>query len=751
MVKSRKILLLFLTVMLIKIPFLSVYSAENEEHIENIIYKTNINTVTASVNVTANNKKRILVLSTYKNGCLQKIAADSKIVNGTEKLKVSIDKTDADEVAATVIDAFGGNLLTKKAVYGADSTSLEYIKVNGEAIEYDDETDEYWIQYSKEPVDIDFSVKDGTTQAIVSDYKVPGNAEIKVISSSKNIRNIILHLYRTEEDLIKLSGMKYKIGKTIYEVDGFSPDKKQYSIVLEDNVMGVTLLPQAVSDVSCTISNICVKTIDGISLGTMVGSSETAYQYTHNSRNNYIPIKNEKTTAYVTVKSEDKSTQYQFDFISKQPRLTSFEYVGAENDSPKPVFIGGSAVNNDYGTILSMDRRWAIGNISKALLGGSCFMLPASNKDSNWWNENTSGEYFNFTADTKGTVYVLSGNSISNSEYGSWTTGSNSASPPSGQSWLSVSKDWNDYSAEYFAYAIEHMDDYQRAQNPGIAETDEYSELNSAPIGNYAYRTFEAGEKVSIYHTGTKGQNATKAMVIIIWDGVLGAEEEEDKEPTTEPNPIEIIEDEDKVMSLVFDAETETTENVWRDNSGYHNDVNLYVDDNNKWTENGFMVTGGSEQSTKLPDAVNDAINSNVFTIQFELLELNPVSGKKCSILSSENENFEIYKSNTNAYVYFKWAGNTTALKMPKVTDTQMTGHLNTIVVDKNEEGTDQIKWYIDGTLIVSKSMNATDKTVDKVWLSTPNNTYDGNVVFRSLVVYKKALSLEEITGGSTE
>ena len=749
MVKMKKVLLLILAAAFVKIPFLSV-CAEGGEHIGNIVYKTNVNTVTASVEVTAENAKRILVLSAYKDGCLQKITADSKTVNGKETLTTSINKTDTDEIVATVVDSFGGKVLTRKAVYGTDSTSLEYIKVNGEALDYSDDTDEYFVQCEKEPVTIDIAVKDGTTKATVSDYKLPGNAEIEVVSSSGDKRNIILHLYKSDEDMYKLNGIKYKIGKDTYEIDGFVPNTKQYVIELPDNILGVTLLPETVGDVSCMISNSCVTSINGVSLGSMYSSGSDAYQYKHNARNNYIPIKNEKTTAYMTVSSGDKSTQYQFDFISKQPRLTSFEYVGAADDTYKPVFIGGSAVNNDYGTILSMDRMWAIGNISKALLGGSCFMLPASNKSGNWWNSHTSGEYFNFTADTKGTVYVLSGNQITNSEYSSWTKGSNTVEPPDGKSWITVAKDWNDYDAKYFASSIEHQNNYARAVNPGFAEYEgDDNMLYPVALSNYAFRTFEAGEKVSIYHTGKTGQNAAKSIVIIVWDG-LSAEEEEDPPIVIPPEPT--VEDKDKVMSLVFDSDTDTTKNIWNDTSGYNNNLTLYVDDNNKWTENGFMVSGGSAQASILPTAVCDAVNSNVFTLQFEISEINGVSGKKCSIFSSQNGDFEIYKSNSNDNVYFKWAGNTTSLRMPYVSATQMVGHLNTIVVDKNcEDETQRIKWYIDGTLVKSAKMNATDKTVDKVFLSNPDSSYEGSVAIRSLTVYKKALDSKDITGGSGE
>ncbi len=747
MIKFKKILSLAVTAALLQAQFSSVFAASN---IENIVYKTSGSNVTASVEVTADGQKRILVLSAYKDGCLKKITGDSKIVNGTETLTTSIDKSGTDEIIATVIDSFTGKPLTKKAVYGTNSTALEYIKVDGKAIAYDDATDEYWVQCATSNVSIDFSVMDATTKAKLSDYEVPGNAEISVVSSSGKKRNIVLHLYKSEGQLSKLVGMKYKIADDVYEVPDFNPSTNKYTVEVADNVQGVTLIPNAMGDVTCTIVNDIVSEINGVSLGNMYNTGAAAFKYEHSARYNYIPIKSEKTTAYVTVQSGDSKTQYQFDFIAKQPRLTSFEYVGAADDSYKPIFVSGSAVNNDGGTIFSMDRRWTLGNISKALLGGSCFMFPASNKDSQWWNSNTSGEYFNFTADTSGKVYVLSANSIENSEYEGWTKGTNSANPPDGKTWPSAAKDWNDYEAEYFGCLIENQDDFARAIDPGIAENDG-NDTMLYPVGlsNYAFKTFAAGEKVSIYHTGKTGQNGAKSIAIVVWDGVIGAPEEPKKEQEEEEIP-QVIEDENKLMSLYFDSFTDTTKSVWEDTSGYKNHITFTADDNNKWTTDGLLVTAASEKAIELPIGINTAINSNVFTIQFEIAELNSVEGKKCGILSSKDGEFDIYKSNSGDTVYFKWADNTTSVSMAKITAEQLVGHVNTIVVDKTEETEAQrIRWYVDGELISNKKMKTTNKTVEKMFLSSTNNTYAGSVVFKSLTIYKKALTLQEITGGS--
>ena len=108
-----------------------------------------------------------------------------------------------------------------------------------------------------------------------------------------------------------------------------------------------------------------------------------------------------------------------------------------------------------------------------------------------------------------------------------------------------------------------------RAINPGIAENDG-NESMAYPFAltNYAYRHFDAGEKVSIFHTGKTGQNAAKTIAIVVWDGIFAGQPEDD--PQTEPEQKEEeIEEAEQVINLVFDKNVDTTSNIWKDNSGY--------------------------------------------------------------------------------------------------------------------------------------------------------------------------------------
>ncbi|MBR0088908.1 MAG: hypothetical protein IJP94_03590, partial [Clostridia bacterium] len=128
------------------------------------------------------------------------------------------------------------------------------------------------------------------------------------------------------------------------------------------------------------------------------------------SGNYIIPIKNENAEAYFYYKDGSNNTvTYCFVFTAKQVRLAALTDNTASTLGGV-VYIGGGAANNDNGTVTDTTRRGkpstcrALGNISKALVGSSIFMMPAlENSDMS-----VDKTLFSFIADHGGTIYVLS-------------------------------------------------------------------------------------------------------------------------------------------------------------------------------------------------------------------------------------------------------------------------------------------------------------------------------------------------------
>ena len=689
----------------------------------NIRYSLENGLVTASVDVTAQGAERTLVLRSYKNGIMSEINADRKTVSGTETLSTTV-KSGVDTARACVLDA-AGNAISSDAAYGADTLSLKYIKVDGQIIsDYSDDVNVYDCKASKNSV-IEVVPQDGTTGVAFSDIKIPGTNTITVTSSRGYKRKIKLVLYEKAEDRAGLISLSYKIGDTVYPVS-LIPGETEYSIELPDNTMSVRLIPSAFGDISIKLYDEVVTSINDVSLGTMLQTASEGYTYGRNAVNGFVPIKGEKATANIFVVYNGEETKYTIKFKAKQPRLTEINYVGAEADGNKPMFIGGSAINNDNGTILGMDRRWSMANASSKLLGASMFMLPMTNRAAGqWWNDtdDAGGEYFNFKADTSGTVCILTGDTISNEYYADgWKKASGNVTLPDGKKWITVDKTWNDYDAEYFASALEYGNNNERAIDPGVSETteDAVTLQYNKTMNISAARHFEAGETVSIRHTGSKGVNACKMTVAVIWDGVTNTSMYETEESAQEEEP--------EVISPILPP-------ISGGNSDAVYSASFQNDDSAIIPQGGILLS----------DMVKSAVNSDAVTIQFELYSIDAASDSY--IMTSENGNFSLYKK-SNGPMYLKWVGLGLATKMPTVAAENAVGKTHTITV-KKVDGTYTIDWYLDGVL-ASEKTSTSEKTVDSISLGASKTS--GTVKLKKISIYNKILTSEEMTNtGNSE
>ncbi len=742
---------------------LAVFAAD-ETH---IVFTRDGNNVTATATVTADGEEKILVVTSYKNGLLEEIKTD----RGTGSTLSATVKAGVDEVVANVIDSFGGETFSSKAVYAADTINIRGIRVNGKEVPgFSDESNEYTLQCEEGAANIEVILEDSTTKVEITGNTSPGNAKVELTSSRGRKRVITLNLYDTEEKTYTLSNLTYMIGNEEYEIEGFNPDTLSYFVELPDNTMSVRLNPDTVGQVKTYVNDTWVSTIDEVALGSIVDVASNAYPYKRNSLNNLIPIKNEIATAEVVVSNgkegkNNKETTYTIEFTARQPRLTEFNLTGCVDDRIKPAFVGGSAVNNDNGTLPLSDRGWAVGNISESLLGGSAFMFVAENKNSGqWWYDNSSGEYFNFTADTPGRITILSANTFTNSsEYNNdgWS-GFSMIAPkiPVGENYRQIPKDWNNYAEcntedripEYFMSCVQYNAanaTSKRAQEPWINYTTEFDSLPSGGMGHGYTKAFEAGENVSVYHSGRKDGNSIMMMAVITWDDnavqhapdveteIVGGEEE-----LLPELPSLKISDPNLIIDVLFDENTDTTSNIWNDESGKDNHITL-DSGVGQWVQNGYKVESGTGK-IELPEAVTDTLNTNLCTIQFEISDIDIAEGCDSVGVFSITDNVFIYASDTDARLW--WA--TTALRRPRVPFEDITSGIHTITIDKENQ---TINWYIGTELVDSRTMNATDKTTEALSFGTDDTEYSGSVIFKSFKVYNRVLTEAEITGGEAE
>ena len=508
--------------------------ANGDGYAGSVLFTADGNTVTAEAVVSAKNKERTLYICSYGEGRLIEMAADKKVVSGEETLSASIKNT-CDKITAYVVDE-NGQMLIPEAVYGTDSTDLDYIEVNGKKLEeFDNAKDKY--DLSAASLEVRPVPCDGTTKT-ETEYKTePTQAVITVTSARGRKRVITVSAYKNEQEKTELVGLSYKYGDTVLEIDKDTLATREFQIDLPKNVMSVSLEPRAIGDVNIFVEDTPVTDLDGVHLGQYGDICNAAYPYQRYAVNNTIPIKNEIGKAIIKVSYGTLTNDYIITFVSRQPRLLELNYTGAEKDTNKPTFIGGSAVNNDNGTLNSPDRGWALTNVSKALSGGSCFMIQGQNeKDTkSWWQTSgRTGEYFNFKTEYPCTVYVLSANKLDSNTAqwndAGWTKVNNGDFPKEGNLEYGDNssdakrgdKTWNGYEdPEYFAGLLQYNSASSkeiRCIDPGVKKTEA---LNSMVFRCYRYiykNSFDAEEKISIYHTGRTDTLGCFMFIIVKWD-----------------------------------------------------------------------------------------------------------------------------------------------------------------------------------------------------------------------------------------
>lgn len=512
----------------------------------NIVTALSTQPIIAKVKITENttDKEPALIVCSYESGVLSGIWY-SKDLSNTDEISVPFTLTRVTEntvVEATVLESlYTLKSSSTSARLSEDSLELSVLKVGGDILEgYSDGTDSYKKLVSPNSLPkLEVIPKDSGTKVEISNVSsVPGIAGVSLTSPSGNQREIDILLYSDPAQLSKPSGISYKIGNVNYEVENFNPETTQYTVELPNNTFYVTVEPEVleVTDVSVKVLDVDHSTKKFGVIDYTAGSTlSTAYKTLFNPRpvvNNRIPIKNEETKALIYTGYDDETYTYTITFKSKQPRLTSFNMSAdvKEKDKYFPIFMGGAAANNDNGSAAGTDRAWTVTNIPDQLIGSSMFATMLRTNDSgqagnDWYETNTSGEYFNFKADTSGTLYIISSAKFANSEYtiensafaadGKWRLLSEVPSsyiPEGYTSWKDVPRTFGSYgNGVYFARVIQYQGQ-DRFENGALI-----GNIGSLVGSSYRYtyaRSFEAGEEVKVFHPG----NSSFGVIFVKWN-----------------------------------------------------------------------------------------------------------------------------------------------------------------------------------------------------------------------------------------
>lgn len=723
-------------------------------------------TARATIKNSGSTQNASLIIGEFENGVLKTASADSKLIQGGTEMTLLCSLTVKSSLSKITATGFTSFMVYTPVINTAhllsEETGLESITVDGVPIEdYSDGVNDYTI-LSEKYVKLDAVAKDGSSSVSISDYTVPGNAVITVKPQIGEERIINILILENEDDSHMLQGIKYMIGDKEYEVANFSKKQTSYKVNLPENTYLLTLRPETIVDsslVTCLVTDQYVASNtfgpNLIKYGEFSDTPTTSFKTARQSVDGVIPVKFGKVSTTITVKSGTGTTSYIVDFESTQPTLTELNYKGAAADARKPCFVSGGGLLNDNASIAMSDRRWSFANISKKLIGASYFTAPVDNKGSGyWWNDNTTGEYYNFTADTSGTAYLLSVKSVTNSEYEAdgWTRVSSNIEPamPAGISqWHFAAKNWNDYNESIYAANITQWANDTYRVNPEYlyaTNSDAITGANKSYTEFYLMvKHFKAGENVKIYHTGVKGSYGV-FTVAIRWD----KGDYPYKEPEPDPEP-EIT---DENMKLLFDYQNNTFKNIydkesliWKDLSGYGNDLKISIDENVYWSDEGLQVmTGEVNASDKLmiDDSVSQILNAETYSIMFEITDCEAEDGKEFPIFSSTDSNLRLYKPQATDAVRFKIPGANISSRQASAPIGDISGSVNVITVDKTGEQS-VVKWYINGVVVSEKSFTKNTTVISDVILGGSLVNDGGKVVYKKIAVYDKILSEEEI------
>ena len=664
----------------------------------------------------------------------------------TARTAVTIPKGAAESdytCKAYLWDSLTGSAAPRaESVFLDFDTGLNGITIGGALLDdYSDEVDSYSVQISEKNADIAVFPRSGGASVNYAEINVPGTSRIRISAGSKK-REITVNTFLSESEKYSLTSLSYKIGDEIYPIEDFDPGIYSYSVNLPDNTFYVTLLPEAQGEISCKVQDIndSPNSVDGVSFGVMRSDTTgPAYAYKRDAVNDIIPIKNENTRAYITVTDGASSTEYVIMFRSVQPRLTSFNLTGA-GGTYVPVFTSGAGFNNDNGTICAADRVWAAANISKKLIGASYFMSPYNNKSGQWWNESersAGDEYFNFTADTSGTVYFMG--KTSPSSYSDWKKVNDGVTPKHPTSYKLGDKTWNDYSdTDYYAECIQWNSNIGRCDVCGVNETTDAlaaSYLDGAFGYSHVFtKHFEAGETVSITHTGLFGDAAAQIIWAIVWDvDVNYPGEASGGEDEVEEGLVLELDASDNIGDGYLDDFTD----IWVDLSGNGNDVMLTPAC--EWSSESLIINTGTKNASdavKLSGTAAEVINSYNFTLEFALENID----SSAAVAASENEEFSICEEKGKLSFYF--AG---IYKNPiSVNADDALSGMNRITVSTSGNNV-SFKWYVNGELKSEKTVTAQAlKTVDTMMLGSYNKVYSGIVSLNCFRLFDRVKGIEE-------
>lgn len=196
----------------------------------------------------------------------------------------------------------------------------------------------------------------------------------------------------------------------------------------------------------------------------------------------------------------------------------------------------------------------------------------------------------------------------------------------------------------------------------------------------------------------------------------------------------------DGLVSLYKGADTPDA-TVWEDSVG-NNDLPLTKNSKNYLAADGLHAEGAQHY---FPQPIVDLVNGQAFTVEIALGDFTSIGESYNTFMNSANDNFALFRRNSNDNLEFKWAGKPGDLR-PKAADGLSLMDNGVIAITFKVGGSCCV--YVDGTLVSKVSVD-TAMGADNLFIGHAQQSKLFSTVYRSIRFYNRELTAEEVAGNA--
>ena len=196
----------------------------------------------------------------------------------------------------------------------------------------------------------------------------------------------------------------------------------------------------------------------------------------------------------------------------------------------------------------------------------------------------------------------------------------------------------------------------------------------------------------------------------------------------------------DGLVSLYKGADTPDA-TVWEDSVG-DNDLTLTKNAKNYLAADGLHAEGAQHY---FPQAIVDLVNGNAFTVEIALGDFTSIGEAYNTFMNSQNDNFALFRRNSNDNLEFKWAGKPGDLR-PKAADGLSLMDNGIIAITFKVGGSCCV--YVDGS-IVSKVSVDTAMGANNLFIGHAEAAKMFSTVYKSIRFYNRELTADEVANNA--